>query len=133
MLEVFDFLCKKKFAAKNANLTMCKWVYTLFLMLILEEHLEFVWDIGNKEKNLLRHHVGNIECEEAFFSRRVIYKNELHSGKEDRYVVLGETKTSRKLFVVFTIREGRVRVISARDLSKKERRLYEERIDSAKI
>ncbi|MBA3071645.1 MAG: BrnT family toxin, partial [Nitrospirae bacterium] len=48
-----------------------------------------------------------------------------HSQKEPRYFALGCTDAGRHLFIVFTIRENLIRVISARDMNRKERRLYE--------
>jgi len=93
---------------------------------VFETAFSFEWDKGNSNKNLIKHKVNNEECEEVFFDRkRRVLKDILHSGKEGRYIILGATKGQRVLFVVFTIRRKSVRVISARDLSKKERKLYE--------
>lgn len=47
-----------------------------------------------------------------------------HSAVEPRYYVLGQTDAGRRLFIVFTIRRRRIRIISARDMSPKERRAY---------
>lgn len=55
-----------------------------------------------------------------------ILKDILHSGAEHRYVLIGNTKKSRLLFVVFTVRREKLRIISARNLNKKERTLYHE-------
>ena len=67
------------------------------------------------------------ECEEIFFDQeKKIFKDILHSGREERYILLGQTKENRLLFIVFTIRASKIRVISARDLNKKEKKLYEE-------
>ena len=86
----------------------------------------FEWDVGNLEKNTHKHNVTNKECEEAFFDeQKKIAKDSLHSGKELRYILLGKTKVYRRLFIVFTVRKLFVRVISARDLNKKEYHLYE--------
>jgi len=104
-------------------------------MRILGKPLEFEWDKGNKGKSLAKHQVTNEECEEGFFdNRKKILKDILHSGKEDRYILLGRTKKKRLLFVVFTAGKKKLRVISARDLNKKERRLYyEEKTKNPKI
>lgn len=65
------------------------------------------------------------ECEEVFFDNgKKILKDLLHSGKEERYILLGKTKQQRLLFIVFTTRGVKVRVISARDINKKENKLY---------
>ena len=96
-------------------------------MLVNDSLKEFLWDAGNLEKNRLKHRVESSEAEEVFFDdEKIILKDRLHSGKEDRYLILGTTKRSRLLFIVFTVRTDKIRVISARDVSKKERKLYEE-------
>jgi uncharacterized DUF497 family protein len=43
-----------------------------------------------------------------------------------RYVALGTTPERRRLFVAFTIRRSRVRIISARPMSRKERLIYDQ-------
>ena len=92
-----------------------------------KEVYEFEWDIGNINKNI-KHKVADKEVEEIFFDKnKVAYKDLLHSNKEKRYILLGKTKTNRLLFVVFTIRKNRIRIISARDLNKKEVSLYEKK------
>jgi len=86
----------------------------------------FVWDKGNIDKNWEKHRVRGTECEEVFFDEnKVVSKDVLHSGGEERFIVLGKTKRDRLLFVVFTIRRRKLRVISARDVNRKERKLYE--------
>jgi len=86
----------------------------------------FLWDKGNSNKNLQRHNVSDLECEEVFFdSNKVILKDKLHSSKEERFILLGKTKGQRLLFLVFTFRSQKVRVISSRDINKKEKYLYE--------
>lgn len=95
-------------------------------MIILGDPVRFEWDSGNKNKNYKKHGVSDQECEEVFFdTHKKILKDIFHSREEERYVLLGETKKSRRLFVVFTMRSGKARVISARDLNKRERKLYE--------
>lgn len=97
-------------------------------MITIKEPHKFEWDKGNKDKNWLKHKVKNEECEEIFFDKKKkILKDVLHSGKEKRFIILGKTKKERLLFVVFTIRNKKVRVISARDVNKKEVILYEEK------
>ncbi|MBI5024379.1 MAG: BrnT family toxin [Candidatus Omnitrophica bacterium] len=97
-------------------------------MKILDKLGEFQWDKGNKGKNHLKHKVTDQECEEVFFDQnKKIFKDILHSDNEERYILLGQTKGNRILFVVFTIRSGKIRVISARDLNEREKKLYEEK------
>jgi len=86
----------------------------------------FEWDKGNLLKNWEEHGVTGSECEQIFFNNPQIVAPDLrHSGKEDRYFVLGQTDTGRLLYVVFMIRKTLVRIISARDISRKERKVYE--------
>lgn len=88
--------------------------------------LEFEWDRGNIGKNA-KHGVEDFEGEEAFFDeRKVLLRDRLHSLGEERFVLLGRTKKERLVFVVFTRRGRRIRIISARDANRKERPLYEE-------
>lgn len=91
-----------------------------------KESIEFFWDKGNIDKNWGKHRVTNRECEEIFYDKKKkISKDVLHSGKEGRFILLGKTKTGRLLYLVFTIRNKKIRVISARDINKKEVPLYE--------
>ena len=93
----------------------------------------FQWDIGNIDKNLIKHNVSNTECEEVFFNKPLIINlDENHLKEEVRYYILGKTNEDRKLFLVFTTRNSLIRVISARDMNKKERTVYDyEKKDSA--
>ncbi|MBI4411063.1 MAG: BrnT family toxin [Deltaproteobacteria bacterium] len=87
----------------------------------------FDWDEGNKNKNLKRHTVTCEEAEEVFFGKPLIYPDTRHSSEEEkRYVCFGETGAGKTLFVAFTLRGDRVRVISARPMSQKERSWYVE-------
>ena len=86
----------------------------------------FQWDAANSEKNQLKHSVLPLECEEVFFNNPILLFDDVkHSQLEARYYLLGKTNTERKLFIVFTVRSKLIRVISARDMSKKERAIYE--------
>lgn len=86
----------------------------------------FDWDGANEDKNWDKHKVRNRETEEIFFNKPLIVNfDKQHSKKEIRFQVLGRTNENRELFVVFTVRDNKIRVISARDMSKKERRVYE--------
>jgi len=90
--------------------------------------IEFDWNKGNKDKNLENHRVSDEECEEVFFDpHKKIIKDILHSANEKRHILIGKTKLKRLLFLVFTIRKNKVRIISARDLNKKEKYLYEQK------
>jgi len=86
----------------------------------------FDWDEGNILKNWEKHGVTVAECEQVLFNRPLLARpDEYHSSAEVRFYLLGKADSGRRLFVVFTIREERIRVISARDQSRKERRSYE--------
>lgn len=95
----------------------------------------FDWDDGNRYKNLLKHNVSRAEIEEVFLDGdAVLLRDVKHSSlMENRYIVLGRTLFDRHLFIIFTIRNNAVRVISARDMAKKERSIYEKTIKNSKI
>ncbi len=83
--------------------------------------VKFEWDKGNEEKNFLKHKVIIKEIEEIFFDKKlVVFKDHLHSEQEDRYIAMGKTIKKRLLFIVFTLRENKIRVISARDRKKRK-------------
>lgn len=92
----------------------------------LPKPIGFEWDRGNKEKNWLEHKVKFTECEQVFFDEEVeFFRDPGHSEIEERFLAYGETGEGRKLTVVFTVRKQKIRVISARDQSKKERKIHE--------
>ena len=86
----------------------------------------FEWDEGNLE-HIKKHNVEAPECEEMFFNLPLLINEDPeHSSKtEMRFEVLGQTNERRKLFLVFTIRNKKIRIISTRDQNQKERREYE--------
>lgn len=86
----------------------------------------FEWDAGDTSKNVLGHGVSSAEAEEIFFHMPVLLYDDLgHSAREIRFVIHGSTGSGRLLTAALTIREDRVRIISVRDMSRKERRIYE--------
>ena len=85
----------------------------------------FEWDEGNQSKNWIKHQVLTAECEEVFLNLPLLLAGDAqHSQGEQRFYVLGQTNSERKLFISFTIRTNKIRVISARDMSRKERQAY---------
>ena len=92
---------------------------------ILKRIQGFEWDEGNSGKNEKKHGITDREAEEIFFKKPLIIGRSLKGEAEVRYAALGKTYGSRLLVVVFTIRSKRVRVISARPMSRKERKVYE--------
>ncbi len=88
----------------------------------------FDWDGGNTLKNE-KHGVTMMETEQIFFvAPLVVTADERHSQTEPRFRALGQTLLGRRLVVIFTLRTGgaRIRVISARDMHRKERMVYEQ-------
>ena len=85
----------------------------------------FDWDKANIGKNWQKHKVSPFECEEAFFNEPFyVFEDNKHSEKETRFYALGKTAGGRLLFIVFTKRGRLIRVISARNMSRKEREVY---------
>jgi uncharacterized DUF497 family protein len=110
-------------------------VYTLVMdILDLPQPLEFEWDEANKNKIWLKHKVSSEECEEAFATEYLFKQpDELHSDKENRHILVSKTKKARFLFIVYTLRKNKVRVVSARGMHKKELGFYEKEAHSAKV
>jgi uncharacterized DUF497 family protein len=89
----------------------------------------FEWDAGNSRKSVDKHRVSSTEAEQVFSNEPLLIVADLeHSATEPRRHALGRTNTGRLLHITFTLRlEGtRIRVISARDMHRKERRRYEQ-------
>jgi hypothetical protein len=96
-------------------------------MLLWTRVVGFEWDAGNARKNLDKHSVGQAEAEQAFFNAPlIVLADASRSAAEARYHALGQTDGQRRLHITFTLRQGEtlIRVISARDMSAKERIVY---------
>jgi uncharacterized DUF497 family protein len=92
----------------------------------LRKCVGFDWDEHNTRKNWEKHQIMPGECEQVFFNRPLMEgPDSEHSLQEQRYYVLGRTNDGRRVFIAFTIRGQLIRVISARDMSKRERRQYD--------
>ena len=88
----------------------------------------FQWDQGNIDKNLIKHKVENWESEQVFFNKPLLILDDpRHSIPEKRWAAFGKTDAGRFLIVIFTKRGDLIRVISARDMNKKERKFYDEK------
>jgi uncharacterized protein len=97
------------------------------LMRIPEEATGFNWDENNILKNWDQHRISYWECEEIFFNKPLIIRNDKeHSDSETRYYALGKTDSARKIFVAFTMRDTLIRPISFREMTRKEKRIYEQ-------
>ncbi len=91
----------------------------------LHQCIGFEWDIGNIDKNWVKHKVSSSECEQIFFNQPLLIQDDkLHSTTEEQYYALGKTNIKRFLFIVFTLRNNLIRIISARDMNRKERKVY---------
>ena len=109
---------------------MAQWEFIEWLLFwILEtSHLEFEWDNGNRSKNATKHGISTEEIETVFRSGLALPLGIQISpiSTEQRLGLVGPNLNSRLLQIAFVLREGRVRVISARPAHKKEREQYEE-------
>lgn len=100
-------------------------IYIVRMNQVYPEFDGFDWDESNKDKNL-KHGVENWECEQLFFNQPLlVLEDAKHSFVEERFAALGKTDTGRLLVIIYTVRGTKLRVISARDMSKKERSFYE--------
>jgi uncharacterized DUF497 family protein len=98
-------------------------------MIDLEQIVGFEWDDGNSRKSADKHAVGQAEAEGVFFNDPLILVEDLrHSDREQRFNALGKTSQNRLLHVTFALRRNgtMIRVISARDMHRKERKFYEQ-------
>lgn len=97
-------------------------------MIDLAKISSFDWDDGNARKNE-KHGVSSAEAEQVFFNEPILLITDTkHSLSETRFHALGKTDEGRALHITFTLcHAGRkIRVISARDMHKKERTIYEQ-------
>ena len=98
-------------------------------MIELGQILGFDWDEGNSRKSTEKHSVIQSEAEQIFFNQPLLLLDDIaHSQNEARHHALGRTDNDRKLHVTFTLRaKGTlIRVISARDMNRKEKAIYEQ-------
>ena len=97
-------------------------------MIDLARIVGFDWDPGNARKSLEKHGVSQLEAEQVFLDPHLTVLSDFaHSQTERRLQALGKALGGRYLHVTFTLRgEGtKIRVISVRDMNRKERVLYE--------
>ncbi len=88
----------------------------------------FEWDAGNERKSADKHGVSPGEAEQVFFNQPLlVLEDDRHGLAESRFHALGRTNEGRPLHVTFTLRRAgaMIRVISARDMNRKERAVYE--------
>ncbi len=94
---------------------------------LIDSCVGFDWDEGNEEKNWEKHKVKKTEAEQVFFNSPIVCSEASLASTEQRFLVLGKTNAERYLMIIFTLRKDKlIRVISARDMSRKERSFYGE-------
>ena len=114
-------------------------VYGRYILVDVSEHEDpldacsgFEWDEANTHKNWERHRVSPEDAEDIFFNEPLVVRSDIrHSRREKRYYALGQTGGGRYLFVAFTIRRSLVRIISVRDMNRRERDAYAKLEDEA--
>ena len=98
-------------------------------MINLDQIAGFDWDDGDSRNNADKHDVSQAEAESVFFNDPlVVAQDTKHSEREQRLNALGKTAQNRLLHITFTLRQNgtMIRVISARDMHRKERKAYEQ-------
>jgi len=91
----------------------------------LDDCIGFDWDEANAGKNWERHRVTPEEAEDVFFHEPLVVRSDVRNSKgEKRYYALGHTSAERRLFIAFTVRRNRIRVISVRDMNRNETAVY---------
>lgn len=89
--------------------------------------MEFEWDLQNAAKNLQNHKVAFTEAATVFGDPlSITVPDPDHSTEEDRFIIVGQSYRRRLLMVSFAEHGDRIRIISARELTRAERRAYEE-------
>jgi uncharacterized protein len=88
--------------------------------------LQFEWDSNKAKKNIEAHNVSFEEASTVFGDNlSLTIFDPLHSENEDRYVIIGNSLKNRMLIVIHTERSDKIRIISARKATTKEREQYE--------
>lgn len=102
-------------------------------MSFLDGVVGFEWDEANIA-HIARHNVAPEEAEQVFFDANNALDEDIkHSTMEKRFVIIGKTEKGRLLYQVFTRRGNKIRVISARDINKKEVNLFEKATRRTKV
>jgi uncharacterized DUF497 family protein len=100
----------------------------IYMKIDLERITGFDWDDGNRRKSADKHDVSQAEAESIFLNDPLlVVEDSRHSAQEPRLNALGKTGQGRFLHITFTLRhhQSTIRVISARDMNRKERNIYE--------
>jgi len=98
----------------------------MYSVIDLDKLKGFEWDKANIDKSYKKHGITPNQAEEIFLDENVILVEDIkHSQKEKRFIAIGKTTGKKNLFIVFTIRNKKIRIISARKANRKERKQYE--------
>jgi uncharacterized protein len=101
-------------------------ICTTMRSLIKKQLVGFEWDEANSDKIARKHGISAKEAEEVFLSETaLVIPDSSHSQQEDRFILVGQTLLAAHLFVVFTLRKDKIRIISARRMHKNEIKKYE--------
>jgi uncharacterized DUF497 family protein len=115
-------------ASRIASATFL-YILNIYTMIDLDQIAGFDWDDGNRRKSADKHDVSQAEAESVFFNDPlIVVEDARHSEREPRLNALGKTAQNRLLHITFTLRQNgtMIRVISARDMHRKERKAYEQ-------
>lgn len=94
-------------------------------MKVRDNEVAFEWDKGNSDKSRRKHGISPEEAESVFSDENsLIIADVPHSKTEDRFVIVGKSDKNRNLFIVFTRRREKIRIISARGMHKEEVEKY---------
>ena len=97
-------------------------------MIDLSKFTGFNWDKGNIDKSYAKHGITPNEAEEVFLDEDILLLEDIkHSEQEERFEAIGKIIKGDILFLAFTVRKDKIRIISARKANKKERRQYEQK------
>lgn len=103
-------------------------------MKVKDQEVAFEWDKGNLDKSQRKHDVTPEESESVFLDEEAfVFPDVRHSEKEDRFVILGISNKNRYVFVIFTLRNANIRIISARRMHRKEVDKYDKVKKSTKV
>ena len=105
-----------------------EFVAWLVKWILEQQSFEFDWDHGNSSKSMQKHKISSESAEQVFLNKDMLVPlgiQVMPISNEPRFGALGTDFSGRKLSICFTIREGRIRIISTRPMSKNERKNYE--------
>lgn len=88
--------------------------------------MDFDWDDNKAEANFVKHGVSFLEAASVFDDElSITFRDPDHSADEERFVIIGHSHRGRLLFVSHTDQDDRPRIISAREVTRRERKVYE--------